>query len=83
MKGFGWNEGDRSEYLALFAFSTIAYCSPVPRQQDKFGVDFFAHLARWWARESGPGPILLNWAVPPTSGSLGVRPISSLGVRPI
>jgi len=47
MKGFGWHEGDRSEYLALFAFSTIGYCSSVPRQFDHFGVDFFAHLARW------------------------------------
>lgn len=47
MKGFGWHEGDRSEYVALFAFSTIAYCSSVPRQFDHFGVDFFAHIARW------------------------------------
>jgi len=46
MKPSNFHEGDRSEYLALFAFSTIAYCAEVPRQHDRFGVDFFAHLAR-------------------------------------
>ncbi len=45
MKVHGFHEGDRTEYLALFVFSAVAYCSPVPRQFDRFGVDFFAHLA--------------------------------------
>lgn len=47
MKGYGWHEGDRSEHLALFAFSTIGFCASVPRQNDHFVVDFFVHLARW------------------------------------
>lgn len=44
MKPFGFHEGDRSEFLAQFAFSTIGYCVPVPRQFDRFGVDVIVHL---------------------------------------
>lgn len=46
MKPSNRHDGDRSEYLALFAFSTIGFCAEVPRQDDRFGVDFFVHLAR-------------------------------------
>ena len=46
MKPSNRHNGDRSEYLALFAFSTIGYCAEVPRQDDRFSVDFFVHLAR-------------------------------------
>lgn len=36
--------GTRSEYLAQFAFSMIAFVVPVPRQEDFFLTDFFVHL---------------------------------------
>jgi hypothetical protein len=73
MKAMGYHEGDRSDYMAQFAFSTVSYCTPVPRQYDRFGVDFYAHLARKVGRKlvatgrtisiqvkSSTQPILLN-----------------------
>jgi hypothetical protein len=44
MKVCGFHEGDRSEYLALFAFSTVGHCVPVPRQEDHFFTDLIVHL---------------------------------------
>lgn len=41
-----WREGDRSEYLAQFAFSTVGFVAPVPRQEDRMLVDMFVHLNR-------------------------------------
>lgn len=46
MKPSGFHDGDRSEYLAAFAFDTIGYSVPVPRQEDRFLVDLLVHLAR-------------------------------------
>ena len=46
MKATGYHEGDRSEYMAQFAFSTVSFCTPVPRQYDRFGARFFRPSAR-------------------------------------
>lgn len=46
MKIAGYHEGDRSEYLAQFALSTISYCVPVLRQVDYFFCDFLCVLFR-------------------------------------
>ena len=41
-----FRSGDRSEYLALFALSRLAFVSPIPRQED-FGVpDFLCVLGK-------------------------------------
>ncbi len=42
---FGFYQGNRSEYLAIPALSKLGFTIPVPRQEDKFGVDFIVHLA--------------------------------------
>ncbi len=42
---YGWHEGNRSEYLALFALSNLGFVTPVPRQEDHFFADFIVHLA--------------------------------------
>ena len=44
MKIYGYHEGDRSEYLAQFAFSTVGHCIPVPREADYFLTDLIVHL---------------------------------------
>lgn len=44
MKPTGFHEGDRSEYLAEFALSTVGVTIPVPRQSDHFGTDFLVHI---------------------------------------
>lgn len=44
MKITNYHEGDRSEYLAEYALSTIGHCIKVPRQDDHFGTDFIVHL---------------------------------------
>jgi hypothetical protein len=44
MKVFGYNEGDRSELLAMYCLSKIGHCVPVQRQYDHFGTDLFLHL---------------------------------------
>jgi hypothetical protein len=44
MKTYGYHEGDRSEYLAQFVFSTVGHCVPVPRKADYFLTDLIVHL---------------------------------------
>ncbi len=46
-KGIPWGfyQGNRSEYLAIPALSKLGFTIPVPRQEDRFGVDFIVHLA--------------------------------------
>ena len=44
MQRFGDLEGNRSEYLARYIFSTIGLCVPVPRESDDFNVDLTLHL---------------------------------------
>lgn len=41
----GFYQGNRSEYLAIPALSKLGFTIPVPRQEDRFGVDFIVHLA--------------------------------------
>jgi len=43
---FGFYQGNRSEYLAIPALSKLGFTIPVPRQEDRFGIDFIVHLAR-------------------------------------
>jgi hypothetical protein len=43
---FGFRQGDRSEYLALYALTRVAFITPVPRQEDFGVVDFRCVLAR-------------------------------------
>ncbi len=50
MKVYGFHEGDRSEYLAQFAFSTVGHCIAVPRQADYFLTDLIVHL---FSRDQG------------------------------
>lgn len=42
---WGFYQGNRSEYLAIPALSKLGFTIPVPRQEDRFGVDFIVHLA--------------------------------------
>jgi hypothetical protein len=69
MKPYGFFEGDRSEYLAAFAFSTIGYVIPVPRQSDQFLCDFFVHLVKKIKDPDGKGVDLII----PTGLSFGVQ----------
>lgn len=46
---FGFYQGSRSEYLAIYVLSRICAVTPVPRQTD-FGVDMICNLAK---REGG------------------------------
>lgn len=43
---FNFRQGDRSEYLALYALTRIAFVTPVPRQEDFGVVDFRCVLAK-------------------------------------
>lgn len=43
---FNFRQGDRSEYLALYALTRIAFVTPVPRQEDFGVVDFKCVLAK-------------------------------------
>lgn len=43
---WGYYQGNRSEYLAIPALSKLGFTIPVPRQEDRFGIDFIVHLAR-------------------------------------
>jgi len=43
---YNFREGDRSEYLAVFGLSRIAFVTPVPRQEDFGVVDLRCVLAR-------------------------------------
>jgi hypothetical protein len=45
-----FRSGDRSEYLAAYALSRVAYVNPVPRQEDFGLVDFLCVLARTEAK---------------------------------
>ena len=47
---FSFRQGDRSEYLALYALSRVAFVTPVPRQEDFGVIDFRCVLAK---REGG------------------------------
>jgi hypothetical protein len=40
MRAFSYRQGDRSEYLALYALTRLAFVTPVPRQEDFGVVDF-------------------------------------------
>lgn len=44
-KSYAFHEGDRSEYLFTFFFSSIAAVIPVPRPED-YGLDFLCALTR-------------------------------------
>ena len=37
-------EGDRSEYLARFVLSCLGYCIPVPRESERFLVDYLVYV---------------------------------------
>jgi len=43
---FSFRSGDRSEHMAIYALSRIAYVTPVPRQEDFGVVDFKCVLAK-------------------------------------
>lgn len=45
-RNYGFRGGDRSEYLARFAISRVAFLWPVPRQEDYGIVDFACILSR-------------------------------------
>ena len=45
IRGYGWRQGDRSEYLAQYFLSAIGISAPVIRQED-IGVDFYCALGR-------------------------------------
>lgn len=45
-RNYGFRGGDRSEYLARFAFSRVAFVWPVPRQEDYGVVDLACILSR-------------------------------------
>lgn len=66
MKPFGYYEGDRSEYLALYALSTIGLVTPVPRQSDQFLCDMIVHLIE---RIDGRG----GGSIVPTGISFGIQ----------
>lgn len=51
---FSFRQGDRSEYLALYALSRVAFVTPVPRQEDVGVVDFRCVLARHEGRRDVP-----------------------------
>jgi hypothetical protein len=51
---FSFRQGDRSEYLALYALSRVAFVTPVPRQEDVGVVDFRCVLARHEGRRDIP-----------------------------
>jgi hypothetical protein len=51
---FSFRQGDRSEYLALYALSRVAFVTPVPRQEDAGVVDFRCVLARHEGRRDVP-----------------------------
>lgn len=55
-KIYGYNEGDRSEFLAAFALSTIGFTVQVPRQADYFLVDFLVNIHR--SRKRGGSRVL-------------------------
>lgn len=59
---FGHHQGNRSEYLAMFALTKMGFIVPVPRQEDHFGVDFIVHLSE-----------LNNLAIRPTGRSFGIQ----------
>ena len=42
----GYHLGDLSENLAEYAFGTVGFCVPVPRQNDYFYTDMLLHLAQ-------------------------------------
>lgn len=46
MRLFSFRQGDRSEYLALYALTRVAFVTPVPRQEDFGVVDFKCVLAK-------------------------------------
>jgi hypothetical protein len=52
---YGYRQGDRSEYLAAYALSRVAFLAPVPRQEDFGVVDFRCVLARREANRVVPG----------------------------
>lgn len=75
MKPIGFHEGDRSEYLAAYAFDTIGYSVPVPRQQDRFLVDMFVHLAEDSdAQLHVPTGIVFGVQIKSDNAPIGVRP---------
>ena len=41
-----FRRGTRAEYLARFALSRVGFISPVPREEDRFGIDLFLHLCK-------------------------------------
>ena len=51
---FNFRQGDRSEYLALYALTRVAFVTPVPRQEDFGVVDFRCVLARHESNELVP-----------------------------
>lgn len=42
----GFRSGSRAEYLARFALSRVGFIAPVPREEDRFGIDLFLHLCK-------------------------------------
>ena len=42
---FGFYQGSRSEYLAVYILSRLSIVTPVPREGD-FGIDLIGHLAK-------------------------------------
>lgn len=51
---FGYYQGNRSEYLAMYALSSFGFVVPVPRQSDQFNVDFLVHLGQEEGRRFVP-----------------------------
>jgi hypothetical protein len=51
---FNFRQGDRSEYLALYALTRVAFVTPVPRQEDFGVVDFRCVLAKHDAKDFVP-----------------------------
>jgi hypothetical protein len=52
---FSFREGDRSEYLAIYALTRIAYVTPVPRQEDFGVIDFRCVLTQKQNKNVVPG----------------------------
>ncbi|HEY5000998.1 MAG TPA: hypothetical protein VII15_04085 [Candidatus Cryosericum sp.] len=69
---FSFRQGDRSEYLALYALTRVAFVTPVPRQEDFGVVDFRCVLAKHDDRHVVPKGAF-NVQVKSKGATLGLR----------